>query len=151
MTMNQKRYEAGLKRVTGVVHSYKKSSKRDLILLKEQTNAMNRDLSGKLAKAISMGIAKAKKAEATALSNIKKSKKALSTFSASMIERMANGVYKTIQGGRHKVADNYLSLKAYAATGKDAIIDYMKKSKRSGLSSGTGRSMICSTGTTSTC
>jgi len=135
MTMNQKRYEAGLKRVTGVVHSYKKSSKRDLILLKEQTNAMNRDLSGKLAKAISMGMAKAKKAEATALSNIKKSKKALSTFSASMIERMANGVYKTIQGGRHKVADNYLSLKAYAATGKDAIIDYMKKSKRSGLSS----------------
>merc|ERR1711881_512900 len=76
MTMNQKRYEAGLKRVTGVVHSYKKSSKRDLILLKEQTNAMNRDLSGKLAKAISMGMAKAKKAEATALSNIKKSKKA---------------------------------------------------------------------------
>jgi hypothetical protein len=135
MTMNQKRYEAGLKRVTGVVHSYKKSSKRDLILLKEQTNAMNRDLSGKLAKAISRGMAKAKKAEATALSNIKKSKKALSTFSASMIERMANGVYKTIQGGRHKVADNYLSLKAYAATGKDAITDYMKKSKRSGLSS----------------
>merc|ERR1711959_806609 len=79
----------------------KKSSKRDLILLKEQTNAMNRDLSGKLAKAISMGMAKAKKAEATALSNIKKSKKALSTFSASVIERMANGVYKTIQGGRH--------------------------------------------------
>merc|ERR1712094_110001 len=38
-------------------------------------------------------------------------------------------------GGRHKVADNYLSLKAYAATGKDAITDYMKKSKRSGLSS----------------
>merc|ERR1712199_24332 len=33
------------------------------------------------------------------------------------------------------VADNYLSLKAYAATGKDAITDYMKKSKRSGLSS----------------
>merc|ERR1712199_80775 len=102
MTMNQKRYERGLKRVTGLTHSWKK---------------------------------KAKKAEAAALSNMKKSKKALSTFAASTIERMANGVFKTIQGGRHKVADNYLSLKAYAATGKDAITDYMKKSKRSGLSS----------------
>lgn len=135
MTMNQKRYERGLRRVTGVVHSWKKSSKKDLILLKEQVGAMNRDLSGKLAKAINMGTAKAKKDEATALANMKKSKKALATFAASTIERMANGVYKTIQGGRHKVADNYLSLKAYAATGKDAITDYMKKSKRSGLSS----------------
>merc|ERR1712057_1828 len=88
MTMNQKKYERGLKRVTGLSRSWKKSSK-----------------------------------------------KALSTFAASTIERMANGVFKTIQGGRHKVADNYLSLKAYAATGKDAITDYMKKSKRSGLSS----------------
>merc|ERR1711959_138428 len=43
MTMNQKRYE----------------------------RAMNRDLSGKLAKAISMGTAKAKKAEAAALANMK--------------------------------------------------------------------------------
>jgi len=135
MTMNQKRYERGLKRVTGVVHSYKKSSKKDLILLKEQTTAMNADLSGKLSKSISMGMAKAKKAEAAALANLKKHKKTMSTFAASTIERMANGVYKTIQGGRHKVADNYLSLKAYAATGKDAITDYMKKSKRSGLSS----------------
>jgi hypothetical protein len=135
MTMNQKRYERGLKRVTGLTHSWKKSSKKDLILLKEQVGAMNRDLSGKLAKAISMGTAKAKKAEAAALANMKKSKKALSTFAASTIERMANGVFKSIQGGRHKVADNYLSLKAYAATGKDAITDYMKKSKRSGLSS----------------
>jgi len=135
ITMNQKKYEAGLKRVTGVSHSYKKSSKKDLILLKEQVSAMNRDLSGKLAKAIAMGTAKAKKAEASANANMKKSKKAMSTFAASTIERMANGVFKSIQGGRHKVADNYLSLKAYAATGKDAITDYMKKSKRSGLSS----------------
>jgi hypothetical protein len=135
MTMNQKRYERGLKRVTGLTHSWTKSSKKDLILLKDQVGAMNRDLSGKLAKAISMGTAKAKKAEAAALANMKKSKKALSTFAASTIERMANGVFKSIQGGRHKVADNYLSLKAYAATGKDAITDYMKKSKRSGLSS----------------
>merc|ERR1719353_2117585 len=76
MTMNQKRYERGLKRVTGLTHSWKKSSKKDLILLKEQVGAMNRDLSGKLAKAISMGTAKAKKAEAAALANMKKSKKA---------------------------------------------------------------------------
>merc|ERR1712054_113602 len=49
-------------------------------LLKEQVGAMNRDLSGKLAKAITMGTAKAKKAEAAALSNMKKSKKALSSI-----------------------------------------------------------------------
>merc|ERR1712196_136822 len=104
MTMNQKRYERGLKRVTGLTHSWKKSSKKDLILLKEQVGAMNRDLSGELAKAITMGTAKAKKAEAAALSNMKKSKKALSTFAASTIERMANGVFKTILNANKKTA-----------------------------------------------
>merc|ERR1712072_269060 len=32
-----------------------------------------------------------------------------------------------LNGKRHKIADNYLSLKAYAAVAKDKLIDYLAK------------------------
>merc|ERR1712096_470263 len=66
---------------------------------------------------------------------MKKTFKGLSAMASQKIGRMTNGVFKTIQGGRHKIADNYLSLKAYSATSRDALTDYLKKSKRNGLSS----------------
>merc|ERR1711912_158163 len=49
------------------------------------------------------------------------------------IEAMANKVFKTVQGGRQKIADNYLSLKAYSATAADKITDYVAKGKGRGL------------------
>merc|ERR1712146_315405 len=41
----------------------------------------------------------------------------------------------TVQGNRQKIADNYLSLKAYAATAADKISDYVAKGKGRGLGS----------------
>merc|ERR1712178_603992 len=35
---------------------------------------------------------------------------------------MADMTFKTVQGGHQKIADNYLSLKAYAVTAKDKIL-----------------------------
>merc|ERR1711988_1966644 len=60
---NNKKYENGLRRLTGVVHSWKKSAGKERSLLKAQVEAMNKDLTGKIAKAIAMGEAKAKAAE----------------------------------------------------------------------------------------
>merc|ERR1712072_751672 len=52
------------------------------------------------------------------------------------IEAAANRVFKTVQGKRHKIADNYLSLKAYAVTWEGKIKDYVSnKGKGRGLSS----------------
>merc|ERR1712057_43987 len=99
---------------TGVAHAWKKNSARTRALMKENTRTMNRDLSKAIARSIQMGEARAKAVEARA---------------------MANKVYQTVQGNRQKIADNYLSLKAYAATAGDKIQDYVAKGKGRGLGS----------------
>merc|ERR1712070_192172 len=40
-----------------------------------------------------------------------------------------------VQGDRHKIADNFLSLKAYASTAADKIADYLAKGKGRNLAS----------------
>merc|ERR1711918_143334 len=47
----------------------------------------------------------------------------------------ADNIFATVQGHHAKIADNYLSLKAYAQSAADDIEDYMKKGKTKGLSS----------------
>merc|ERR1711977_572949 len=120
VSANNRKYEAGLRRLTGVVHSWKKSAGKDRALMREQTEAMNRDLVSKIARAVQIGEARAKAVEDRA---------------SEKIEAMANKVYQTVQGNRQKIADNYLSLKAYAATAADKITDYVAKGKGRGLGS----------------
>lgn len=48
---------------------------------------------------------------------------------------MADNVFATVQGNRAKIADNYLSLKAYAASAADLLTDYLAKGKGRNLSS----------------
>merc|ERR1712146_231860 len=47
----------------------------------------------------------------------------------------ADNVFATVQGHHAKIADNYLSLKAYAQAAADDIEDYLKKGKTKGLNS----------------
>merc|ERR1712072_539647 len=61
--------------------------------------------------------------------NIATEKKALLTTIAESVENMADNIYATVQGSRQKIADNYLSLKAYTATASDKITDYLAKGK----------------------
>merc|ERR1712178_492295 len=135
VSANNKKYENGLRRLTGVVHSWKKSAGKERALLKTQVQAMNADLSGKIAHAIALGEAKAKAVEDEAKQNIKVAAQGLQTLASEKIERMANKVFKLVQGNRQKIADNYLSLKAYASTATDKITDYVAKGKGRGLGS----------------
>merc|ERR1719217_1681456 len=96
---------------------------------------MNRDLAKSIARAIQIGEARAKAVEDRAKSNIAKVAGGLQTLASEKIEAMANKVFKTVQGGRQKIADNYLSLKAYSATAADKITDYVAKGKGRGLGS----------------
>merc|ERR1712031_134464 len=82
---------------------------------------------GALARAIQLGEAKAKKAQEEAQANIAATKRSLTSQIAVQTEFMADNVFKLIQGKRQKIADNYLSLKAYAAVAKDKLTDYLAK------------------------
>merc|ERR1711865_190865 len=70
-----------------------------------------------------------------ATENIATEKRALLTTISSSIENMSDNIFKAVQEDRHKIADNFLSLKAYATTAADKITDYLAKGKGRNLAS----------------
>merc|ERR1711896_6562 len=79
--------------------------------------------------------AKAKAVAQRARENLAAEKKTMLVEITNTVEKYADMTFKTIQGKHQKIADNYLSLKAYAVTAKDKINDYVAKGKGKNLSS----------------
>merc|ERR1711871_1050656 len=115
---NAGKFEKHLSRVTGAAMNWKKASAADRKVLRNQRNAMFSDLNKGLTRAIQLGEAEA---------NIASTKRSLQSTIAVQTEFMADNVFKLLNGKRQKIADNYLSLKAYAAVAKDKVIDYLAK------------------------
>merc|ERR1712094_43293 len=126
---NSKRAERDLQRVTGVVHNIAKAAASDRKLIRDQTAALEADLNKSLVRAIAIGEARAKAVEQRINENLKKTKRYLQTELSEGIDRAADNVFKIVNGKRQKIADNYLSLKAYAVASADLVIDYRKKGK----------------------
>merc|ERR1711881_71294 len=129
ISANSKRAQRDLQRVTGVVHNIAKAAAADRKLIKDQTKAMEADLNKSIVRAIAIGEARAKAVEQRINENLKKTKRFLQTELSEGIDRAADNVFKIVQEKRQKVADNYLSLKAYAVASADKVIDYRKKGK----------------------
>merc|ERR1712093_408617 len=129
ISANSKRAQRDLQRVTGVVHNIAKAAAADRKLIKDQTAAMEADLNKSIVRAIAIGEARAKAVEQRINENLKKTKRYLQTELSEGIDRAADNVFKIVNGKRQKIADNYLSLKAYAVASADLVIDYRKKGK----------------------
>merc|ERR1712118_158565 len=129
ISANSKRAERDLQRVTGVVHNIAKAAAADRKLIRDQTRAMEADLNKSLVRAIAIGEARAKAVEQRIIENLKNTKRYLQTELSEGIDRAADNVFKIVNGKRQKVADNYLSLKAYAVASADKVVDYRKKGK----------------------
>merc|ERR1712196_386565 len=135
MGANAASEQRGIRHLTKVAQSWKHASAADRKLIRVQRAAMKANLDKALARAIQLGEARAKAVEERANENIASTKKALSSQIAVQVENMADNVFRTVQGNRQKIADNYLSLKAYAATAADKITDYLAKGKGRNLMS----------------
>merc|ERR1711934_124660 len=79
--------------------------------------------------------AKAKAVEQRIASHLKDTKRYLQAELISRAEQAADSVFALLQGKRQQIADNYLSLKAYAVAAGDDIDDYVKNGKGRALSS----------------
>merc|ERR1719174_2469709 len=99
VSSNNRKFENGLRRVTGVAHSWKKNSARARVLMRENTRTMNRDMTRAIARSVQIGEARAKAVEAQAMSNIKKTVAGLRTLASEKIEAMANKVFATVPQG----------------------------------------------------
>merc|ERR1711959_390642 len=122
-------------KLTGVVHNIAKAAAKDRHLIKMETKAMQADLNRAIVRAIQIGETKAKAVEQRIGIALKKAKRFLQTELSERCEAAADATFKAIQGKRQVIADNYLSLKAYAVTSVDRVSDYVAKGKGRNLSS----------------
>jgi len=132
---NHKKVERGMEVLTGVIRDYKAAGKADRALIREQNDAMAADMQKAITRAIQVGEAKAKAVAQRARENLAAEKKTMLVEITNTVEEYADMTFKTIQGQHQKIADNYLSLKAYAVTAKDKINAYIGQGKGKNLSS----------------
>merc|ERR1712185_217915 len=108
---------------------YAEASELDRTLIKEETKMMEAELNHALDRAISIGEAKAKAVAQRVAEHLKDTKRYLQVELNAQVEAAADNVLKIVEGKRQTIADNYLSLKAYAVSAVDDIEDYVAKAK----------------------
>merc|ERR1711937_118112 len=135
VTAHNKHFEKGLEVITGVIRTNKANGKKDRALIRAQNKALNAELNTKITKFIQQGEAQAKAIADRARSRLAKSKKALLVEISVKVEDTADKLFKAIQGNHKKLADNYLSLKAYATVASGKLLKYVAKGKGKNLSS----------------
>merc|ERR1711998_570328 len=132
---NHKTVEKNLEVLTGVIRDYNKAGAEDRALIKKQNQAMGADMQKAITRAIQEGEAKAKAVAQRAQSHLAKAKQSMLIEITNTVENMADMAFKTIQGSHQKIADNYLSLKAYAVTATEKLAKYVGAGKGKNLSS----------------
>jgi len=132
---NHKKVEKGFEVLTGVVRDLKTAGKKDRALIRKQNKTMNDNMEKAITTAVQIGEARAKRVADEARENLSGAKKSLLAEITNTVEDYADKTFKTIQGKHGKIADNYLSLKAYAVTAEDKITEYVGKGKGKNLSS----------------
>merc|ERR1712205_273997 len=132
---NARKVESGFEVLTGVIRSHRAAGALDRKLIREQTKAMGQDMQKSIARSIMIGEAKARRVADRARGNLARAKRAMLIEISERVEHTADKLFKSIQGSHQKIADNYLSLKAYAVTAGDKLKDYVIKGKGKNLSS----------------
>merc|ERR1711881_231143 len=115
---NNRKATRGLEVLTGVIRKFKANGKKDRALIRSQNKALGLDLQSKLDRYIQEGEARAKRIAHRARRNLAAAKKSMLLEISARVEATADAIFKSIQGNHKKIADNYLSLKAYAVSAK---------------------------------
>merc|ERR1711881_320490 len=131
---NAKRAQRATQKLTGVANNIAKANKKDRANIRAQTSAMQADMNKRIVTAITTGEALGKAVQQRLTSNLKSSVRSMRVELAEGLDRAADRVLRTVSGKRHKMADNYLSLKAYSVAAIDKVVDYTAKGKGRNLS-----------------
>merc|ERR1712054_142162 len=127
---NGRKQRRALARLTGIVNRNAAKSKQGRAAIRSQMSSMQTDLNKSIRLAIQKGEARARAVASRAAKNLKRATVTLKNELSTSIERAADKVFKTVNGGRQKIADNYLSLKAYCVASKYKWMGYRKKAKQ---------------------
>merc|ERR1712178_615056 len=132
---NAKRAQRATQKLTGVASNINKANKAARKNIRAQTSAMQADMNKRIVSAITTGEALGKAIQQRLSSNLKSTVRSMRVELAEGLDRAADRVLRTVSGKRHKMADNYLSLKAFSVAAVDKVIDYTAKGKGRNLSS----------------
>merc|ERR1712164_20399 len=132
---NAKRAQRATQKLAGVASNINKANKAARKNIRAQTSAMQADMNKRIVSAITTGEALGKAIQQRLSSNLKSTVRSMRVEMGEGLDRAADRVLRTVSGKRHKMADNYLSLKAYSVAAVDKVIDYTAKGKGRNLSS----------------
>merc|ERR1719161_1837229 len=132
---NARKATRGLEVLTGVIRKYKSNGKKDRALIRSQNKALGKDLQAKIDRYIQEGEARAKRIAHRVRRNLKAAKKSMLLEISARVEATADKIFKSVQGNHKKIADNYLSLKAYAVSAKSMLRKFVIAGKGKNLSS----------------
>jgi len=130
VSANARKQKRKLYRLTGIVRTNKARAAADRALVRRQQRAMQTDLNKSITRSIQIGESKAKAIADRAAKAMKRATATLKSSLSSQIERAADKVFAAVNGNRQKIADNYLSLKAYCVAARFKWNDYRKKAKQ---------------------
>merc|ERR1712178_480241 len=124
---NNRKAQKGLEVLTGVIRRLKSNGKKDRALIRSQNKALGLDLQAKIDRYIQEGEARAKRIAHRARRNLAAAKKSMLLEISARVEATADKIFKSVQGNHKKIADNYLSLKAYCVSARGKLSKYVKK------------------------
>jgi hypothetical protein len=130
-----KRAQRDMTEITGVVHNINKASLADKPLIDAQNKMAQNDMNMMLTGAIMYGEARAKAVEQRIAEHQKHTKRWLQIEVTAHVQRAAHEAFKNVEATRKTIADNYLSLKAYAVSAADKVVDQLSKGHGRYLSS----------------
>merc|ERR1712196_358544 len=119
--------------VFGILQQASKSTKRERDLIVQRRKMMQQDLIKAIVRSIQLGTAKAHKFARKSFKKMRKMKKVLAISLTEKIEKFANDVFRHVQTNQQKLADNYLSVKAYCVTSKFQWKQYQSQARGSPL------------------
>merc|ERR1719271_183819 len=126
---NHKSVEHGFEVLTGVIRDYKEAGEHDRELIKDQNDAMAADMQKAITQAIQKGEAEANAVAQRARSHLAAEKQSMMIEITNTVEETADQLFKTVQGKHQNIADNYLSLKAYAISAETKVVAYVGQGK----------------------
>merc|ERR1712146_89618 len=132
---NNRKAQKGLEVLTGVIRRLKNNGKKDRALIRSQNKALGLDLQAKIDRYVQEGEARAKRIAHRARRNLAAAKKSMLLEISARVEATADKIFKSIQGNYKRIADNYLSLKAYAVSAKSMLRKFVIAGKGKNLSS----------------
>jgi len=133
VTAQARSHARSLGRLTGTVAKYAKASKAARARLRTNMRTMRNDMNRKIVRAIQLGQIRMKAVARAAAKALKKTTSTVRGKLQAKIEKMADSVFNLIQGNQQKLADNYLSAKAYCVAAKWKFRAYNKKSRQNPL------------------